>query len=91
MSNYKIINFNKSYDKILKIMRISNDKNHIITACNIYTKLNKLELQLKKQFEKLEELYKNHNKFTIDPNYTDTEEDYTDTSVDTKKSIEVKF
>ena len=47
--NYKIVDFNGSYNNLLKLIKKSGDKNKTAKACNMYSKLYKLELGLKKQ------------------------------------------
>ena len=94
--NYKIIDFNGSYNNLLKVIKKSGDKNKTAKACNMYSKLYKLEIGLKKQIEKIEELLEedsevNSSNKSISANHTDTESDYSSASTDTKNSIEVKF
>ena len=93
--NYKIVDFNGSYNNLLKVIKKTGDKNKIAKACNLYSKLHRLEIGLKKQMEKIEELLEedsdNSLNKSISPEHTDTESDYSNASVDTKNSIEVRF
>jgi len=88
--NYKIVDFNGSYNNLLKLIKKSRDKNKTAKACNMYSKLYKLELGLKKQIEKIEELLED-SEVSISANHTDTESDYSDASLDNNNLIEVKF
>lgn len=89
--NYKIVDFNGSYNNLLKLIKKTNDKNKIAKACNLYSKLHRLETGLKKQMEKIEELLDEQNEpssispLSIDPDHTESENDYSD------NSIEVRF
>lgn len=87
--NYKIVDFNSSYNNLLKVIKKTGDKNKIAKACNFYSKLHKLEIGLKKQMEKIEELLDEDKSISAD--HTDTESDYTDASIDGNNSNEVKF
>jgi hypothetical protein len=93
--NYKIVDFNGSYNNLLKVIKKTGDKNKIAKACNLYSKLHRLEIGLKKQIEKIEELLEedsdNSSNKSISADHTDTENDYSNASVDTKNSIEVRF
>lgn len=89
--NYKIVDFNGSYNNLLKVIKKTGDKNKIAKACNFYSKLHRLEIGLKKQMEKIEELLDEDSEVSINPEHTDTESDYSSASVDTKNSIEVRF
>ena len=94
--NYKIIDFNSSYNNLLKLIKKTGDKNKIAKACNLYSKLHRLEIGLKKQMEKVEELLEEDNEDnssnkSISADHTDTESDHSSASTETKNSIEVKF
>lgn len=82
--NYKIVNFNSSYDSLLKVIKKTGDKIKIAKACNLYSKLHRLEIGLKKQMEKIEELLEDQDVDTIDANHTETESDF-------NNSIEIRF
>jgi hypothetical protein len=90
--NYKIVNFNTSYDSLLKVIKKTGDKIKIAKACNLYSKLHRLETGLKKQMQKIEELLEEQNldnSEPLDPSHTDTQSDYSDASED--NSIQLHF
>ena len=88
--NYKIIDFNGSYNNLLTLIKKTGDKNKTAKACNMYSKLHRLETGLKKQMEKIEKLLNEDNMMDtsseeLDPNYSETENDTS------SNNIEVKF
>lgn len=87
--NYKIFDFKTSYNNLLILIKKTHNKDKIAVACNLYSKLHRLEIGLKKQMEKIEVLLEDEN--NIDADHTDTESDYSDASIETTNSIEVKF